>query len=178
MNFIQASNPIFTADELIKIDQLWDDNYIVHKKFFNREYTSSNRTPFKNDAPLWVMERLLKWYEKTTNEKFKTYNLELILHRFEVGHYFAKHRDSDYRKKGFRDILLGMSINDEYQGGEFNVYKENSASRVGKLPGVPYIFKTDTLHEVKPVISGTRKSILVFLYDEDFVGKEKELKLL
>lgn len=178
MNFIQGSEPIFTPEELKSIDLLWDNQYIVHKKFHNREYTSSNRTPLQNDAPLWVMERLLGWYETVKQEKFKTYNLELILHRFHIGHYFGKHQDSDYRKKGFRDILIGMSLNSNYEGGEFLVYEKNTPIRVGETPGIPYIFKTDIFHEVKPVTLGTRKSLLVFLYDEDFEGKTKPIKII
>lgn len=172
---IQGTTPIFSTEELNKIRALWIESDIVNKHNNDRNYSSV----YCNNPPPWVIERTLKWFEDTTQEKFHNYNLDLILHKFSIKDYFTKHQDNVFRKKGFRNILIGMSLNDAYQGGEFLVYNEDSSTvKVGENPGTPYIIDTSLFHEITPVTYGVRESLVVFTYDRDFVGIEPKINLL
>jgi len=99
----------------------------------------------------------------------KNYNLNLILHRYETECYFGKHVDNgiDYNKN--RIYSVGFHLISEYEGGDYILY--NPYSLVDKTPGVPYLNKASVEHEVTPIISGLRKSALIFIEVGDLIKK-------
>lgn len=168
------SEPIFTAKELNIIDSLWKDENAIYKKTYDREYN----TNMIDTPPIWITERLLKWYENVTKKEFISYECKLILHRFKKDSYFAKHQDNNFRKDGYRDTLIGININTGYEGGKFQVYKENQILEIGKIPGAPYSIDTELYHEITPVLNGVRKSLVLFIYEKNFKGNRIQKKYI
>lgn len=90
--------------------------------------------------------------------------------KYSAGDYFAAHRDYHdapiYRE---RKISLLLFLNQEYTGGEllFFLRHRTQTTQVGlhvpTEPGLLLAFNPRLLHEVKPVLSGERYSIVTWL---------------
>ena len=164
---INGTERLFSPKELSDIDQLWDPSIIVYKEGFNdRYYTSVNLETRHSDL---IVSRLVSWFEQATGEKVVNNPKELILHRFEQGSYFEKHKDNQVTKHGHRLFLVGVTLNNDFQGGEFYTYHK-STLQIGKQVGIPYVMKSTVLHEVKEVTEGIRKTAFIFLYNTNFSG--------
>lgn len=152
---------LFNTEELEYINSLWADDKV--KRFDDRLYMSC----YMNEIN--VTTKLLKWFEEESGEKLKHYNLNLILHRYEVGCYFGKHVDNgiDYNRN--RIYTVGFHLISDYEGGDYILY--NPYSLVDKTPGVPYLNKASIEHEVKPITKGIRKSALIFIEHSDLIKK-------
>ena len=62
-------------------------------------------------------------------------------------------------------------LNDEFEGGEFYL---NDTKLEGNTPGIAYTYNSFEFHEVKPVTSGIRYSMLCYVRERDFITKEKK----
>lgn len=160
-SIFQSKTPIYSNLELLEIELLWDKATEVNKISTDRKYTSSYTT-----KPNRYADKLLDWGETQLGFQIKRDGCNLILHKFFEGDYFDKHRDNVKRENNFRTYVLGFNLNDDYDGGEYIVYSDKEKI-LDKRPGVPYIMKSDQLHEVKPVVKGIRKSALIFLLEKN-----------
>jgi hypothetical protein len=90
----------------------------------------------------------------------------------EKGHYNL-HTDiqgsMEHRKLSF---VIALSDPGAYEGGELYFPTLGQEFKLKKGSGI--IFKPELLHGVKPVISGTRYTLLSFMFDED--GGKKKLQ--
>jgi Rps23 Pro-64 3,4-dihydroxylase Tpa1-like proline 4-hydroxylase len=120
---------------------------------------------YKLVSDSYYIEKLLKWFEKETNEKLKNYNYDLIIHTFNEGDFFSKHVDSMKINNKNRAYVVGIFLNDDYIGGDFILY--NPKKILPKVKGTPYYFKSDRMHEITMVKKGVRKSGLIFIHHED-----------
>jgi hypothetical protein len=153
---------LFDKLELQTLDSLWINP--VHKKFDDREYYTITLSDYIIKP---IIEKLLIWFENQTGLKLKTYNKFLILHRFYEGHFFLKHRDDILIYEKNRAYVVGFHLNDNYLGGEYINYTKDKM--IDKTPGVPYLFSSSDEHEIKPILTGIRKSALIFINHEDLV---------
>lgn len=164
---INGSEKLFSLEELSYIDNMWDDNLIVYKEGHrDRYYTSVNLDNKHSDS---IVDKLVEWFNSVNNEKITSKPEELILHRFEIGSYFDKHKDNQTTKHGPRKYLAGISLNDNFEGGEFITYGKERL-QIGKEVGVPYLMKSTVTHEVTEVTKGIRKSAFIFLYEKNFIN--------
>lgn len=166
---------LFSDEELSLIDLMWDDTKSHDKssipdKYGKRKYVAS---VFKTKDSDLVVDKLLNFFEQATGEVLVNRDFHLILHRYVEGDYFDKHNDSGNsiiagtKNVGFRKYTLGMNINDDYVGGEFIAYNNNSEYILGDRRGYPYVMSANTTHEVKKIQRGIRKSVLIFICAED-----------
>lgn len=93
---------------------------------------------------------------------------ELRLNRYKVGNELAIHVDNirsifDGTKKGVPILSIIVNLNDQYTGGEIVFNREKTIS-LGT--GDILIFPSNFLyaHEIKPILSGTRYSIVAWGY--------------
>ena len=164
---INGTEKLFSLEEISYIDNMWNDNLIVFKEGHrDRYYTSVNLETKESDK---IVKKLVEWFNTVNEEKILVNPEELILHRFEIGSYFDKHKDDQITKHGPRKYLAGISLNDNFEGGEFFTY-ENHPLQIGKEVGVPYLMKSTVLHEVTKVTKGIRKSAFIFLYEKNFIN--------
>jgi predicted 2-oxoglutarate/Fe(II)-dependent dioxygenase YbiX len=111
-----------------------------------------------------IIKKLLDWFEKETGEKLKHKEHDLVIHKYNVGDYFEKHTDKNYKNRAW---VVGFHINDEYEGGDYILY--NPSGVIDKTVGIPYCFKSDRVHEITKITKGVRKSGLIFIDYEDLV---------
>ena len=85
--------------------------------------------------------------------------------RYETGDFFVRHQDGNSRQLDFdhlrvRRISIVVFLNDSYSGGSLTFYDpETTFALMGKT-GLLVAFTADTFHEVLPVTSGERFTII------------------
>lgn len=137
------------------------------RKLWDRSY---RYTVAKDDA-MGIRERLYDWFEKVTEERVISRDSSLIIHRFGPGDWFGKHRDERIVGGKRRKWVCGFHLTDVYEGGEYQLYEPDET--INKEVGIPYCFRSDRWHEIKPVRSGVRKSVVMFIHWEDLEPKGK-----
>jgi predicted 2-oxoglutarate/Fe(II)-dependent dioxygenase YbiX len=152
---------LYNKEELDFLNWYWENT--DNRKFKDRSYEF---TVIGNNE-LNITTKLLNWFENQSGEKLKSYNYNLIIHRYNIGDYFGKHIDAVERGYKNRAYVLGFHINNDYMGGEYKLY--NPDFIIDKTPGVPYFFKSDREHEITRITNGVRKSALIFINYEDLI---------
>ena len=165
--FSQPITPIFSNSELEQMKQLWMEGTVENKKSTtdDRNYTSSYLT--NNNL---YTKKLLSWAESILGVPIYDNGISLILHKYVEGDSFPKHRDNAVAYQGMRSYVIGCNLSNKYTGGEYKVYLDKTIN-IDKTPGVPYIMRSDVLHEIEPITSGLRESCLIFLYEHNFKKK-------
>lgn len=95
----------------------------------------------------------------------KTYKCSewLTLLIYEKDDFFGLHKD-DYLDTKDRTIFTGgYLLNDDFDGGEFNLYHQGKEIILEKKVGNTYIFDVAISHEVKPILKGIRYSLIWFI---------------
>jgi SM-20-related protein len=95
--------------------------------------------------------------------------------RYHAGDFFVRHQDGNTRQLDFdhlrvRRISIVVFLNDFadepqaecYSGGLLNFYDENNTFGLTGETGLLVAFTADTFHEVSPVTSGERFTIISF----------------
>lgn len=79
--------------------------------------------------------------------------------------FYRKHRDTDGKALKSRVLSASLQLTDpeEYEGGDLIIYKDDNEKIIApKSLGSITIFTSTTLHEVTPVTSGFRSSLVVW----------------
>jgi predicted 2-oxoglutarate/Fe(II)-dependent dioxygenase YbiX len=142
------------------------NDYWVNVDFRTLDDRSYEFTTLHDDT-MGIISTLLKWFENESGIKLKSYKHSLIIHRYVKGDKFEKHIDSIEENYKNRAYVVGLHINNDYEGGDYVLYEPYDL--IDKTPGNPYFFKTDRLHEIKEITNGIRKSALLFINHEDYI---------
>lgn len=109
---------------------------------------------------------------KCRREAVKRYSVRIahtdrmLISRYDVGGFFAPHRDNNAEFVAFRELAVSVNLNvGEYDGGSLR-FPEYGDAEYGPPTGGALIFPANVLHEVVPVTRGTRYVLLTFLYSE------------
>lgn len=81
--------------------------------------------------------------------------------RYREGEYIGEHIDSSSRSP--RELSCSITLNDNYTGGEFSFFKGELKYKLNK--GDMLMFPSNFMypHEVLPILSGTRYSIITWI---------------
>lgn len=125
----------------------------------------------------WLYQKLAEMVEEANNNVWK-YNLydmdEKIQYTeyYEDGGHYGYHLDVgpgyplNQRKIS---ITVQLSGPDEYEGGEFQMWRGGDQPEdLPKEKGCVLVFPSFVLHRVKPVTSGTRKSLVLWVGGESY----------
>jgi hypothetical protein len=160
---------LVTDDELRYIDTL-SDKSIKFKKS-DRQYSVYTLNDYDKNI---FLTKILKWVESITEVKLNNYNSNLYnsyLINYNEGDFFSKHKDSDYLKNGVvRKFVVGFHLYCDYTGGDFVLYENIEQTSILNKPGVVYLFDSDVEHEVLPIETGLRKSIVIFINTEHLIS--------
>ncbi len=173
---IIESDNLISEDDLSFIDKL---SYKVARVERDDRRYSSHR--LSNEEKSVFLKKLLIWVENKLDIKFRRYDLSLFdtfFINYNVGDFFLKHRDDTlmWAKGSKRKYVSGFHINEDYEGGDFVVYDyDDNFEIMEKRKGYPYIFESKMYHEVKPVLSGVRKSIVIHIDTESILTSEKQI---
>jgi predicted 2-oxoglutarate/Fe(II)-dependent dioxygenase YbiX len=154
---IESNKKIFTDDELKELTTSW---YLETEEIWktkDRSYISC----YSNNHQK-IVDKLLSWAESVGDFKLNSYNINLIFHKFEENDKFDSHIDYTNFDNRQRLFVTGFLTENNFTGGDYFV---DNYGTLSKEVGVPYLFDSHTKHGISPVLSGTRKSVLIFLFD-------------
>ena len=85
--------------------------------------------------------------------------------RYEKGDFFVRHQDGNTHQLDFdhlrvRRISIVVFLNDSFSGGTLNFYDQTTTFPLMGETGLLVAFKADTFHEVLPVTSGERFTVI------------------
>lgn len=165
---------IFTIDECNEIikSTLFREDWKHQKWIGDKEWDSSFDYYIidYNDNQL-VTDK----FKNLINSKFSI-NVNVVnifILKYLPGGMFGRHFDRTEFKEFNKDFVYNINVllNDSFEGGEF--YLKDSVFE-GNTPGIAYHYQSTDWHEVKPVKSGVRYSMLCYVRERDFVVKNKK----
>lgn len=157
------------------------ENFDVSTEYRNSEVNFFHR----NEETFWIFDRFNETIDKINKEyfQFDLYGYESIQYTTydgsEKGHY-DWHMDSfidgeiprDMGGSDTRKLTVVMLLNDRnnFTGGEFqlNMGKEINAETINFERGMLIVFPSFLIHRVTPVLSGIRKSMVIWVEGPKF----------
>lgn len=111
-------------------------------------------------------------FKNLINSKFsfKVNDVNIFLLKYLPNQSFGRHTDRNENSEHHKDYIYNVNVvlNDNFEGGEFYL---NDKKFEGNTPGIAYTYNSYEFHEVKPIISGIRYSMLCYIRERDFVNK-------
>jgi len=164
-----STTQLITDTELEYIDTLSDKSTFF--KTTGRQYSVYELNDYDKNI---FLTKILKWVESITDVKLNNYNSNLYdsyLINYNEGDFFSKHKDNDYLKNGVvRKFVVGFHLYCNYTGGDFVLYENVKQTNILNNAGVVYLFDSDVEHEVLPIETGLRKSIVIFINTEHIIS--------
>ncbi len=88
--------------------------------------------------------------------------------RYGPGGFYGPHRDrgvvASWPGAARRTVAVVVFLNDGFTGGMLRVFGEDNARAIVPQEGTLVAFAADTLHEVAPVVEGTRDTVVDWFY--------------
>ena len=129
--------------------------------------------PF-NDISMWFYQKIFG-ISKNVNESNYQFKLQGLVDRMQYGKYgkdgkYDWHQDNGPLKAGIRKLSFSVLLNDpdEFEGGDFQIMRSKKISNYKLKKGEIIFFPSWTLHRVKPVTSGERRSLVGWLGGDYF----------
>jgi len=135
-----------------------------------------------NQENNWFFEKMNSAIEQVNNlaygfELYGYKSFQYTVYEGSVGGKYGPHMDLIMTDAKPADLLdtrkLSMSLilsepEKDFTGGEFLIYEGGSPTTVEAKKGTMIFFPSFMIHEVKPVLTGTRKSIVVWVEGPKF----------
>lgn len=161
---ILKEKKLFSEKECQSI--IWDEtkNINNHSYVSDRKYNSQ---PINyNEDTKWIFEKLSDFFQEETKLKITTIKNKIHFHKFVSGDWFGKHNDAIDN----RVYAVGVLLNENFEGGDFKLYNPDEYT-LNKSVGNAYIFESKIEHEITPILSGERYSLLWFLQKDNLITK-------
>ena len=161
-------------DEIIQITNKQTDFISSEAAIFDgNDYVPDPKTRRKSKSCVFRDENLIEIIEnitRVTNIKCNwNFDLSLIedldLIHYHPGDYFTWHTDEISWTPGrrtfnlMRKLSFTILLNDDFTGGEFDVFTTKQHTIPLKKKDI-VIFHSDILHQVRPILSGTRHALV------------------
>ena len=89
---------------------------------------------------------------------------------YREGGYYGWHMDKGATPQPRKlSLTLQLSAPDEYEGGDFEIHNGAEILTMGKECGRVFAFPSWVIHQVKPVKSGVRRSLVVWTHGPSFL---------
>jgi len=160
---------IFSLEECKEIIKSFDkkiwDNRIGNNSNYFVMHSLSKTYNYKNEFVEEKFKNLIN-----SNFGFKVTDVNMYILKYLPGQFFGRHYDRNPSSESHKDYIYNINVllNDEFTGGEFYL---NDTKFEGNTPGIAYTYNSDEFHEVKPVTSGIRYSMLCYVRERDFINK-------
>jgi Rps23 Pro-64 3,4-dihydroxylase Tpa1-like proline 4-hydroxylase len=155
---------LFTKKECDSI--IWEEtknitnhSYMVDRKYYSQQISYNENTK-------WLFEKLTEFFQNETKLEISATKNKIHFHKFTKGDWFGKHNDNINN----RVYAIGVLLNDDFAGGDFKFYNSDEYT-LKKEIGNTYIFDTKIDHEITPILSGERYSLLWFLQKDNLITK-------
>lgn len=172
----------FTAEEVDKVRQLWDEEQIIDagvNKAGNdhqNEDLRKSRIMFLNTGKDtdWIYDKLAVACLQVNTNRFKFditgFQTQLQLANYGEQDFFEWHMDYGAGDISNRKLSITVQLSDpeEYEGGDLQFMINHKAVSAPKTKGTAIIFPSYAIHRVLPVTSGNRKSIVGWIAGQPY----------
>jgi PKHD-type hydroxylase len=183
--YVVSYADLFNDDEVSEILRLTEfyaleKGVVVGEQNENKNITDNIRTsqikwiPYNKETE-WVYLKISNEVREINKERyhFQLTGTEPIQYSEYYGSNGGKydfHLDTVLFDKGVRKISVSILLSspDDYVGGDLITWSGPDFCIAERKKGRANIFPSWTLHKVNPVISGTRKSLVLWFYGEEF----------
>ena len=116
----------------------------------------------------WVFKKLFNMINEA-NDHLWNFNLshaeEAIQYTeyLEGGGHYDWHIDCGHGIQAQRKISITVQLNDDYEGGELQLWRGQEPATALKQKGTVVIFPSYMLHRITPVTKGTRNSLVLWI---------------
>lgn len=126
-----------------------------------------------NDKTRWFYEKLANIARKINGKHFRfdLYgfydHMQYTIYEGDAKSHYDWHTDSgnidtDHPPRKL-SLILQLSSPGEYEGGELEVMSDGKVTRIPKQQNLLVAFPSYTVHRVKPVTSGIRRSLVIWV---------------
>jgi PKHD-type hydroxylase len=178
--WVQTQLPIEMVDILVKdIKRIEAENFLINSKVLEGETSNVDRK-IRNSRNSWIpathwIGGLLMHYVERVNEENFLYDISSIENKkiqyseYTKDNFYTWHKDQDIDTIELSDkevrklsFTLQLSSSDDYTGGDVQFYSHdrNSSFMAPRNRGALIIFDSRTVHRVRKIKSGVRKSLV------------------
>jgi len=127
-----------------------------------------------NEENIWVFN-ILSHVVSNINASYYNFNLVGFGEELQLVHYHSDNQGTYHWHQDFGEgisrklsLVLQLSDPNEYEGGELQLLNNKNPTSIKKQRGHITIFPAWTLHQVTPVIKGSRQSLVAWVSGEPF----------
>jgi predicted 2-oxoglutarate/Fe(II)-dependent dioxygenase YbiX len=131
---------------------------INHQNWKNNDRDYKSSTIVLNYETSWVFERLKNFFEEVSGCEMFNIKNEIHFHKYQTNDWFGVHNDT----RDNRLYSVGVLLNEDFIGGDFKLYNPDEIL-LNKMCGNSYVFDVRVSHEVTPILSGIRYSLIWFI---------------
>jgi len=130
-----------------------------------------------DDETKWIHDKMTNWFYKKTGIKFVKEVPLLLMHKYSVGDKFLPHFDlMDDPKYKDRVWNFGIQLNDDYEGGEYNVWEPDGTKiTFAKNQGNSVLYPATLLHEITEITTNQRWSLILNIVKGDIEKQKAKL---
>ena len=140
----------------------------MYKKNLTKAYV------FKASETSKVIKRLTD-ITTNLNDRFFKFDIDGLFEGLQYtnytapGNYYGKHTDRGFNTK-IRKLSISIQLTNpkKYTGGDLNLHFQNKPVTMSKEQGTLVIFPSYVLHEVTPVMTGERNSLVAWVSGKNF----------
>lgn len=144
-------------------NQQWKNSFVddgsIEKNIRNCQYVSLNESPFDSELFAYVSKAIQKYAQVYKNISIsKDTGYELL--KYEKDGFYKEHVDSYAANP--RIITLSLTINDNFEGGEWSFF--GGKHKMSPKKGSAILFPSNFMytHAILPITNGTRYSIITW----------------
>jgi len=156
----------------LKTGEVYSENEIVR---LSKKELRKSKVAFIDDLGLINDMVLSKVIEDLTIKGFEPTIETFQFTKYEVGDYFDWHTDSNDTTFKDRFYTIVIQLNENYEGGDFELMMDNEKTKMEFGVGNLYIFPSNILHRVKPVENGIRYSLVSWLKLKEIENYKKTI---
>ena len=156
----------------LKPAEVYSENEVVR---LSKKESRKSKVAFIDDLGLINDIVLSKVIEDLTIKGFEPTIETFQFTKYEVGDYFDWHTDSNNTTFKDRFYTIVIQLNENYEGGYFELMVDNEKTKMEFGVGNLCIFPSNILHRVKPIENGIRYSLVSWLKLKEIENYKKTI---
>lgn len=163
---------VFSKEDCNFISSLWDENKVYDESYNKYAVYAGNKVKIKtNNVKANYVRITDSIHLNFILDKLKPLGIKSIcteeatIMKYSTGHFFGPHRDyPDYGDDRLnKTLVVQLTSPDQYQGGDLLI----EGVKQSRLRGDCILIKSNQIHEVTEITSGSRMTLVLFLLDRD-----------
>ena len=124
----------------------------------------------KNENTAWVFEKIAH-VVSSLNADYFNFNLTALSEELQLTNYHENNKGmygwhQDFGSPGNSrkmSVVLQLSDPQEYEGGQLQLFTSKNPTNIEKKRGLIVVFPSWTVHQVTPVVKGTRQTLVTWV---------------